>query len=53
MMRRRGSAARRKEQEEFHIRVVKLEGGTHSGMEGGGTEKQHELSKQFVLEFIK
>ena len=42
-----------KEQEEFHMRVVKLEGVTHSGMGGGGTEKQHELVNRFVLEFIK
>lgn len=41
------------EQERTRIRMIRLEGVIHSGMEGKGTEKQHGLINRHVLDFIR
>ena len=41
------------EQEQFHMKVVKLDGITHSNMGENGTEEQHNLINRYVYEFVR
>lgn len=41
------------EQEQFHMKVVKLDGVTHSNMGENGTEEQHNLINRFVYGFVR
>lgn len=41
------------EQERNRIRMIRLEGVIHSGMEEQGTEKQHGLINRNVFDFIR
>ena len=40
------------EQEQFHMKVVKLDGITHSNMGENGTEEQHRLINQSIFGFL-
>ena len=41
-----------KEQEQFRMKVVKLDGITHSNMGENGTEEQHNLINQYIYGFL-
>lgn len=41
------------EQKQFRVKVVKLDGVTHSNMGENGTEEQHNLINQYLYEFVK
>lgn len=41
------------EQEKYHIKVVKLDGITHSNMGENGTEIQHDLINQYIYKFVR
>lgn len=41
-----------KEQEQFRLKVVKLDGVTHSNMGENGTEEQHNLINQYIYRFL-
>lgn len=43
----------KQEQEEFRMRVVKLNGVTHSNMGENGTKEQHNLINQYIYTFVK
>lgn len=43
----------KKEQKEFRITVVKLDGITHSNMGENGTNEQHDLINQHIYEFVR
>ena len=42
----------KQEQEQFHMKVVKLDGITHSNMGENGTEEQHRLINQSISGFL-
>ena len=42
----------KQEQEQFHMKVVKLDGITHSNMGENGTEEQHRLINQSIFGFL-
>lgn len=41
------------EQEQFHMKVIKLTGVTHSNMGENGTAEQHNLINQYIYEFVR
>ncbi len=41
------------EQEKYHIKVVNLDGITHSNMGENGTKVQHDLINQYIYKFVK
>lgn len=47
-----GSTSHKQEQEQFHMKVVKLDGITHSNMGENGTEEQHRLINQSISGFL-